>query len=120
MAEPQPSSVHEGAADPHAPTSTAEDRKAAAALSTLDAQEDTSEKKEVDTKALDKAMKGLGVQDKKGEESVKKVVKVEAADVNLLVGLVAVERAVLDGAWDWADIHRLRNSRCRSRRRRSC
>tara|TARA_R110002003_G_scaffold288_20_gene18501 strand:- start:1351 stop:1680 length:330 start_codon:yes stop_codon:yes gene_type:complete len=95
MAEPQPPSVHEGAAEPHAPTSTAEDRKAAAALSTLDAQEDTSEKKEVDTKALDKAMKGLGVQDKKGEESVKKVVKVEAADVNLLVGLVAVERVML-------------------------
>ncbi|KAF2823530.1 hypothetical protein CC86DRAFT_396289 [Ophiobolus disseminans] len=82
MAEPQPSEVHEGAADPHAPTGTAEDRKAAAALSTLDTQDDTGEKKEVDTKALDKAMKGLGVNDRKEE---KKVVKVEAADVNLLV-----------------------------------
>jgi len=83
MAEPQPSAVHEGAADPHAPTSTAEDRKAAAALSTLDTQDDAGEKKEIDTKALDKAMKGLDVKDKKGEE--KKVVKVEPADVNLLV-----------------------------------
>lgn len=82
MAEPQPSSVHEGAAEPHAPTGTAEDRKAAAALSTLDAQEDTGEKKEVDTKALDKAMKNLGVKDKKEE---KKTAKVELADVNLLV-----------------------------------
>jgi hypothetical protein len=84
MAEPQPAEVHEGAADPHAPTSTAEDRKAAAALSTLDTQDEAGEKKEVDTKALDKAMKGLNVKDTKGEE--KKTVKVEVADVNLLVG----------------------------------
>lgn len=83
MAEPQPSTIHEGAADPHAPTSTAEDRKAAAALSTLDAQEDPSAKKEIDGKALDKAMKGLNVKDGKGEE--KKIVKVEAGDVALLV-----------------------------------
>ncbi|KAH7079177.1 hypothetical protein BKA63DRAFT_601374 [Paraphoma chrysanthemicola] len=91
MAEPQPSDVHEGAADPHAPTSTAEDRKAAAALSTLDAQEDTSEKKEVDTKALDKAMKGLGVKDGK-DEKAKKVVKVEAGDVTLLVAELEVSK----------------------------
>ncbi|KAF1841832.1 uncharacterized protein K460DRAFT_369844 [Cucurbitaria berberidis CBS 394.84] len=83
MAEPQPSSISEGAADPHAPTGTAEDRKAAAALESLDAQEDGGEKKDVDNKALDKAMKGLNVKDKKGEE--KKIVKVEAADVALLV-----------------------------------
>jgi hypothetical protein len=55
MAEPQPSDIHEGAADPHAPTSSAEDRKAAAALSSLDTQEDSAEKKEVDGKALNKA-----------------------------------------------------------------
>lgn len=83
MAEPQPSSITEGAADPHAPTSTAEDRKAAAALDSLDAQEDSGEKKGVDNKALDKAMKGLSVK-AKGDE--KKSVKVEAADVALLVG----------------------------------
>lgn len=83
MAEPQPAEVHEGAADPHAPTGTAEDRKAAAALSTLDTQDEAGAKKEVDTKALDKAMKGLDVKDKKGED--KKTVKVEAADVKLLV-----------------------------------
>ncbi|KAF2032278.1 hypothetical protein EK21DRAFT_110222 [Setomelanomma holmii] len=90
MAEPQPAEVHEGAADPHAPTGTAEDRKATAALSTLDAQEESGEKKEVDTKALDKAMKGLGVKDRKGEE--KKVVKVEAADVTLLVSELEVSK----------------------------
>ncbi|KAI4637424.1 uncharacterized protein J4E92_002529 [Alternaria infectoria] len=85
MAEPQPSTVQEGAADPHAPTSTADDRKAAAALSTLDAPQEgeNGPKKEVDGKALDKAMKGLNVKDKK--EGEKKNVKIEAADVNLLV-----------------------------------
>jgi hypothetical protein len=84
MAEPQPSSVQEGAADPHAPTGTADDRKAAAALSTLDApQEGDNGSKEVDGKALDKAMKGLNVKDKK--EGEKKNVKIEAADVTLLV-----------------------------------
>jgi len=85
MAEPQPSTVQEGAADPHAPTGTADDRKAAAALSTLDAPQEgeNGPKKEVDGKALDKAMKGLNVKDKK--EGEKKNVKIEAADVNLLV-----------------------------------
>lgn len=88
MAEPQPSAVQEGAADPHAPTGTADDRKAAAALSTLDAPEDNGVKKEVDGKALDKAMKGLNVKDAKTEEK-KKNVKVEPADVNLLVRVPA-------------------------------
>ncbi|RMZ72226.1 Huntingtin-interacting K [Pyrenophora seminiperda CCB06] len=92
MAEPQPSTVKEGAADPHAPTSTAEDRKAAAALSTLDAQEgtDNGEKKEVDSKALDKAMKGLGV--KSSEQGEKKSVKIEASDVTLLVNELEVSK----------------------------
>ncbi|KAH7381714.1 hypothetical protein BKA66DRAFT_122761 [Pyrenochaeta sp. MPI-SDFR-AT-0127] len=83
MAEPQPSEVKEGAADPHAPTGTAEDRKAAAALESLDAQDDAGEKKEVDSKALDQAMKGLNVKDTKVKE--KRVVKIDAADVALLV-----------------------------------
>lgn len=82
MTETQPSGVREGAAEPHAPTGTADDRKAAAALSSLDAQEDASEKKEVDGKALDKAMKGLSV---KGANGVEKSVKIEAGDVSLLV-----------------------------------
>ncbi|KAF9698727.1 hypothetical protein EKO04_002973 [Ascochyta lentis] len=83
MAEPQPSAVHEGAADPHAPTSTADDRKAAAVLSALDAQEESGVKKGQDGKALDQAMKKLRVKDTAGEE--KKNIKVEPADVNLLV-----------------------------------
>jgi len=83
MAEKQPSELHEGAADPHAPTGTADDRKAAAALSNLDVQEDASERRDVDGKALDKAMKGLSVTGANGVE--KKSVKIEAADVSLLV-----------------------------------
>jgi len=83
MAEPQPSEVHEGVADPHAPTGTSEDRKAAAALSSLDTQDESSDKKNMDSKALDQAMKGLNVKDVKSDE--KKVVKVELADVNLMV-----------------------------------
>ncbi|KAF1942195.1 hypothetical protein EJ02DRAFT_511921 [Clathrospora elynae] len=91
MAEPQPSGIHEGAADPHAPTATAEDRKAVAALSTLDTQDGANgEKKGVDGKALDKAMKGLNVKDKKGEE--KKNVKIEAADVTLLVSELEIPK----------------------------
>jgi len=85
MAEKQPSELHEGAADPHAPTGTADDRKAAAALSNLDVQEDASERRDVDGKALDKAMKGLSVTGANGVE--KKSVKIEAADVSLLVCL---------------------------------
>ena len=83
MAEPQPPTVQEGAAEPHAPTGTADDRKAAAALSSLDAQEDSGVTKEVDGKALDKAVKGLSIKDTKADE--KKNVKIELADVNLLV-----------------------------------
>lgn len=83
MAEPQPPDVHEGAADPHAPTGTADDRKAAAALSKLDAQDDTGVAKEVDGKALDKAMKGLSIKGGKAED--KKNIKIEAADVKLVM-----------------------------------
>lgn len=89
MAEPQPAEVHEGASTPPPPTGTAEDRKAAAALSSLDAHDDESTaKKDVDTEALGQAMKNLGVSgDKKTEEKVvtKKAVKIDAADVGLLV-----------------------------------
>jgi hypothetical protein len=86
MAEPQPADIQEGASEPPAPTGTAEDRKAAAALSSLDAQEDESAgKKNVDTKALGEAMKNLSVA--KGADEKKKAVKIEASDVALLVRL---------------------------------
>ncbi len=93
--EPQPPTIHEGASTPVPPENTsAEDRKAAAALSSLDARGEDDEaadgKKEVDTEALGKAMRGLDVKDEgKKEEVVKKKVKVEAGDVALLVGALS-------------------------------
>ncbi|KAI9791449.1 MAG: hypothetical protein M1833_001526 [Piccolia ochrophora] len=98
MAEPQPPSTHEGAdiedETPALPKS-AEDRKAAAALSSVSAQNDepTQPAKEVDQEALGKAMKNLdigggakGESDKKEEAGEKKkTVKVDQADVGLLV-----------------------------------
>lgn len=91
--EPQPPNVHEGASDPAPPEKTsAEDRKAAAALSSLDARGEDDDapagKKEVDTEALGKAMRGLNVKEEGKKEEVKrKVVKVDQGDVALLVGL---------------------------------
>ena len=126
MAEPQPSNIQEGASDAPAPTGSAEDRKAAAALSALDAQgDDEAGKKEVDTKAMEKAMKNLGVKEQKGGEAQKKAVKIEAGDVNLLVGLrvrgwgvwkrdVAVDLQLVERA----DVEcRYRSSSCPNRRR---
>lgn len=95
--EPQPPNVHEGAGQPEALPANAEDRKAAQALSSLDAKpdEDAAPKKEIDLKALNDAMKTLGVaQEKKTpaalatkkEEAPKKLVKVDQTDVTLLVG----------------------------------
>lgn len=99
MAEPQPPNVQEGADAPDVLPANAEDRKAAAALSSLDAKgadEDSgAAKKNVDLKALGEAMKSLemGQAPKKPtaesavkkEEAPKKLVKVDAADVTLLV-----------------------------------
>lgn len=95
--EPQPANVVEGADLENVPAN-AEDRKAADALSKLDAKgdENGAPQKEVDVKALGEAMKNLeliqggsgkqtaAVSSKK-EEAPKKLVKVDAADVNLLV-----------------------------------
>lgn len=97
MAEPQPPNVQEGADAPDVLPASKEDRKAAAALSSLDApSEDVKPKKETDLKALNEAMKALMPAAKpketassttKKDEVPKKVVKVDAADVALLVSL---------------------------------
>jgi len=110
--EPQPATIHEGA-DPEddrpiAPKS-AEDRKTAAALSSLDKRGDEDDddggsgaKSQLDQEALGKAMSRLEVGSKKGGERAgkgkdtkdgegegevvkKKAVKVDQADVALLV-----------------------------------
>lgn len=84
--EPQPDTIVEGVTEESTLPTNAEDRKAAAALSALDARgdddEETSEKKDVDTTALDKAMKNLDVKASKADVYKGKI---EAADVNLVV-----------------------------------
>jgi len=101
MAEPQPSNVVGGTTEGTDPIpANAEDRKAAAAMSSLDTKTDeaSAPKKEVDMKALNAAMEKLGgmggsggakgaAAEKKKEEEPKKVVKVDAGDVAVVVGL---------------------------------
>ncbi len=88
--DPLPSASSEAAEDVALP-SNAEDRKAAEAMSKLedrgdDDHDDGSARKEVDAEALGKAMKNLaiGAGALKAAE-MKKKVKVEAADVTLVV-----------------------------------
>lgn len=106
MAEPQPSTIHEGASTPPAPPAAASAAAEAAALSSLDNKTLSSEnssapKKEIDLKALNDAMKALdsGSSGKKvsaaaaaagglkKDEEPAKLIKVDAADVSLLVSL---------------------------------
>ncbi|KAL6716394.1 hypothetical protein ACLMJK_005960 [Lecanora helva] len=104
MAEPQPADVQEGM-DPEGPPapSNAEDRKAAAAMSSLETrggEEEAKPNKQIDQEALGKAISRLeladkvgrvaagdkGKSDKEKEERDKRAkVKVDQADVSLLV-----------------------------------
>ena len=96
--EPQPTDLQEGAEQPESLPANAEDRKAAKAMSKLDTrgeEEPAQPKKEVDLKALNDAIKNLGVAPqqqqekplakKKEEEAPKVLIKVDQADVALLV-----------------------------------
>jgi hypothetical protein len=100
MTDTQPPNIVEGATtgdiDEEVPVAakSAEDRKAAAALSSLDNRDDDAAgTKDVDQEAVRKAMERLGgagdtngaVAKKDETKVVKKTVKVDAADVNLLV-----------------------------------
>ena len=91
--ERQPPNVVEGATtgdidDEIQPTAkSAEDRKAAAALSKLDAREDETASRGVDQEAVSRAMNTLGGDKKATEKAELKKVKVDAADVALLVRL---------------------------------
>jgi hypothetical protein len=102
--EKQPADVHEGSSTPPPPTGSKEDQRAAAALSNLDTngEDDGNSKKEVDTEALGKAMQNLGVKDGQKQES-KKVVKVNAADVTLLVCLRTRQRRLAECGAAMAD-----------------
>jgi hypothetical protein len=90
----QPADIVEGAGsgdvedEIQSTAKSAEDRKAAAALSKLDARGDDDEPapgREVDQEAVKNAMNALGGSADKKET---KKVKVDAADVNLLVGYI--------------------------------
>jgi hypothetical protein len=111
MAEAQRPTIVEGATtgdvDDEIPVAakSAEDRKAAAALSSLDAprEDDATNTKDVDQEAVRKAMDRLagagaanGKSSKKGEEktAVKKIVKVDPADVTLLVCLSRIYNTI--------------------------
>ncbi|KAI1821298.1 hypothetical protein F4861DRAFT_479088 [Xylaria intraflava] len=96
MAEPQPRAVEEGATagdleEEVTKAKSAEDRKAAAALASLDSRADGAESAEVDAAAVSKAMKNLGTA-APAEKEVKKV-KVDAADVALLVEQLELTKA---------------------------
>jgi len=91
MAEPQPPQIHEGATEenPVDDKAGAEAKKEAAALNNLeDRSEDAEEKKDVDASALGQALKGLDEKKDNGakkESAPAKKIKIEAADVTLLV-----------------------------------
>ncbi|KAI0431577.1 hypothetical protein F5Y09DRAFT_304489 [Xylaria sp. FL1042] len=92
MAEPQPRTVHEGATvggdveEEVIKAKSAEDRKAAAALASMDSSGDGgAEAAEVDAAAVSKAMKNLGTAAAPAEKKEVKKVKVDPADVALLV-----------------------------------
>ena len=96
MVEPQPTTIVEGARtgdiDDEIPIAakSAEDRKVAGALSKLDARDDESTTNNgADHEAMRKALAGISANDtaSKGEEKkhAKKAVKVDPADVALLV-----------------------------------
>ncbi|KAK8136853.1 hypothetical protein PG984_004793 [Apiospora sp. TS-2023a] len=83
--------LHEGATtgdveDEVQAAKSAEDRKAAAAMASMGANgADDAGSTAVDQEAASKAMKSLGGEAKKPDAAVQKKVKVDAADVTLLV-----------------------------------
>jgi hypothetical protein len=90
----QPADIVEGATaggdvddEVQSTAKSAEDRKAAAALSKLDTRgdDDGAQANQVDQEAVKNAMNALGGSTDKKE--IKKIVKVDVADVNLLVSL---------------------------------
>ncbi|MCJ1311120.1 hypothetical protein MMC25_004790 [Agyrium rufum] len=107
MSEKQPDNVREGAdvddeTTAAVPTS-AEERKAAAALSSLDVrgEDESKAQRPADSRALDKAISQLNLsggdmkkkdESKSKETEVKKKVKVDAADVALLVDELDLSR----------------------------
>ena len=99
MADEQPSTVHEGA-------TSAEDRKAASALANLDSNADDTTTQNLDQDAINQAMKRLGGGGASATSASKpsmptaktlaapaKNIKVDAADVTLLVNELELPKA---------------------------
>ena len=94
MSEKQPPTIVEGATTgdvedeiPNTAAKSAEDRKAASALASLEGGDDAGGKEDVDAEAAKKAIGSLGAADgDKKALPVRSNVKVDAADVTLLVG----------------------------------
>jgi len=83
MAEPQ-SHIANDVEEEVTQVKSAEDRKAAAALASLDASGDGAETAEVDAASVSKAIKNLSTAAPAEKKEIKKV-KVDAADVSLVV-----------------------------------
>lgn len=98
---------------------SAEDRKAAAALSKLDARDDDVAGASVDQEGLNKAMNKLSVSKTTENKDLKKV-KVDAADVTLLVSLAHGRSPPWRQGTDMAFLHRLTSSTLLSPRLPSC
>ena len=109
--EPQPETVRSGA----------DAAKAAAALDSLDRNnDDESPSKSADQEALGKAMASLDVKDsgvKEGKKEAPKKVKIDAEDVKLLVGFVRMRG--VDRCTD-SYVYRCRNWRSVRSRLRRC
>lgn len=103
MAEPQPQKLKEGATggdvedEVQDTAKSAEDRKAAAAMASMDANGDDAGSSAVDKEAASKAMKSLGGTGAAaaGAGADNKKVKVDAADVALLVRLFVLYVSLL-------------------------
>lgn len=99
---------------------SAEDRKAAAALSKLDARDDdVAAGASVDQEGLNKAMNKLSVSKTTENKDLKKV-KVDAADVTLLVSLAPRRIPPWGQGTDMAFLRRLTSSTLLSPRLPSC
>lgn len=91
MAEPQPRNVKEGATagdveEEVTKAKSAEDRKAAAALASMDSNGDGSSAADVDIAAASKAVRNLGTAaPAPGEKKEAKKIKIDPAEVQLIV-----------------------------------
>ncbi|KAI1772088.1 hypothetical protein F4818DRAFT_444714 [Hypoxylon cercidicola] len=99
MAEPQPPTIHEGSNtgdvedEVQTTAKSAEDRKAAAAMASLDSRgDDAASMNAFDQEAVSKAMKSLGGAGAVEKKEVKKV-KVDPTDVALLVDELDLTKA---------------------------